>query len=104
MSFTRVPGSRKAESFYSDISTESYVFKLSYPGTSKSKVSNRFSDPNYPDDERIAGGLSDLRPKTSLKSRALLLKARRSSTILISGFRSTNFNKAKRERSRSPVP
>ncbi len=57
MSFTPVPGSRKAESFYSDISTESYTFKLSYPGTNKSKVPNRFSDPNYPDDQLIAGGL-----------------------------------------------
>ena len=60
MSFTPVPGSRKAESFYSDISTESYVFKLSYPGTNKSNVPNRFSDPNYPDDQLIAGGLSGL--------------------------------------------
>ena len=60
MSFSPVPGSRKAESNYLDISTESFPFKLSYPGTSKSKVPNRFSDPNYPDDQLIAGGLSGL--------------------------------------------
>ena len=60
MSFSPVPGSRKAESHYLDISTESFPFKLSYPGTSKSKVPNIFSDPNYPDDQLIAGGLSGL--------------------------------------------
>ena len=60
MSFDPEPGSRKAESNYLDISTESFPFKLSYPGTSKSKVPNRFSDPNYPDDQLIAGGLSGL--------------------------------------------
>jgi len=60
MSFSPVPGSRKAKSNYLDISTESFPFKLSYPGTSKSKVPNIFSDPNYPDDQLIAGGLSGL--------------------------------------------
>ncbi|CAE07277.1 conserved hypothetical [Parasynechococcus marenigrum WH 8102] len=60
MSFSPIPGSRKAESHYLDISTESFPFKLSYPGTSKSKVPNIFSDPNYPDDQLIAGGLSGL--------------------------------------------
>ena len=60
MSFSPVPGSRKAESHYLDISTESFPFKLSYPGTSKSKLPNIFSDPNYPDDQLIAGGLSGL--------------------------------------------
>ena len=60
MSFSPVPGSRKAESNYLDISTESFPFKLSYPGTGKSKVPNRFSDPNYPGDQLIAGGLSGL--------------------------------------------
>jgi hypothetical protein len=60
MSFSPVPGGRKAESHYLDISTESFPFKLSYPGTSKSKVPNIFSDPNYPDDQLIAGGLSGL--------------------------------------------
>ena len=60
MSFSPVPGSRKAESHYLDISTESFPFKLSYPGTSKSNVPNIFSDPNYPDDQLIAGGLSGL--------------------------------------------
>ncbi len=60
MSFSPVPGSRKAESHYRDISTESFPFKLSYPDTSKSKVPNIFSDPNYPDDQLIAGGLSGL--------------------------------------------
>ncbi|QNJ16352.1 atypical alkaline phosphatase with phytase-like insertion domain protein [Synechococcus sp. A18-40] len=60
MSFSPVLGSRKAESHYLDISTESFPFKLSYPGTSKSKVPNIFSDPNYPDDQLIAGGLSGL--------------------------------------------
>ncbi len=60
MSFSPVPGSRKAESHYLDISTESFPFKLSYPDTSKSKVPNIYSDPNYPDDQLIAGGLSGL--------------------------------------------
>ena len=60
MSFSPELGSRKAESNYLDISTESFPFKLSYPGTRKSKVPNIFSDPNYPDDQLIAGGLSGL--------------------------------------------
>ena len=60
MSFDPVPGSRKAKSNYLDISTESFPFNLSYPGTNKSEVPNRFSDPNYPDDQLIAGGLSGL--------------------------------------------
>ena len=60
MSFTPVPGSRKAESNYLDISTESFPFKLNYPGSDRSRVPNRFSDPNYPEDQLIAGGLSGL--------------------------------------------
>ena len=56
MPLSLFPGSRKPEFNYLEISTESFPFKLSYPGTSKSKVPNRFRDPNYPDDQLIAGG------------------------------------------------
>ena len=38
----------------------SIPFKLTYPGTTKAKVPKRVLDPNDPDDELIAGGLSGL--------------------------------------------
>ena len=106
MSFSPVPGSRKAEANYLDISTESFPFKLNYPGTGKSTVPNRISDPNDPGDQLLAGGLSGLwydadstvspfpmwglRLKTSPRSRALPLAERKSLTTLISCFRFTN--------------
>ena len=60
MTFVPVPGSRKAEPPYLDLSTDSVTFKLTYPGSTKAKVPKRFLDPNYPADELIAGGLSGL--------------------------------------------
>ena len=47
-------------------STESIPFKLTYPGTTKAKVPKRVLDPNDPDDELIAGGLSGLRYEAGL--------------------------------------
>ena len=69
MSFDPEPGSRKAESNYLDISTESFPFKLSYPGTSKSKVPNRFSDPNYPDGRARYAAMGREKPTPCTMSR-----------------------------------
>ena len=66
MTFVPAPGSRKAEPPYLDLSTESIPFKLTYPGTVKAKVPKRVLDPNDPDDELIAGGLSGLGDEVGL--------------------------------------
>ena len=60
MSFNSVLGSRKANSSYFDVNIKSSKFTLNYPGSSRPKMPGRFTDPNHPEDQLIAGGLSGL--------------------------------------------
>lgn len=107
---------------FGDLKASSAEFVLNYPGTNSPELPASLEDPNQPDVQIIAGGLSGLTYDADLKryftisdvgprslifqrARASPSRAKRSSATLISSFRSLSCRtKSSRARRKSKTP